>query len=101
MEFEHFKLSGVVLYAVCKTGVYLSTATLDKTHRILQIHPDNAIFLAEGDFRRIQLLRIDNQTGLIIYGGDANFPNYVEFVFQTFQLANTGEFNEGNNFLAE
>jgi hypothetical protein len=90
VEFEQFDSFDVAIYIVCNTGIYLSTAALNKTKKTLQIHSGNLIVLAKEKFQRIQLFRLNNQTGLIYYG--SNSYGIERYAFQIFQLTTTGKF---------
>jgi hypothetical protein len=93
MEFENFGPFGIALFSLCQTGVYLSSANLDKNARTVQIDFENRILLhSKQTFWRVQLLQINEHTGIAIYDHNRVLlsGHARGHTLQMFKLTNTG-----------
>jgi CRISPR/Cas system CMR-associated protein Cmr3 (group 5 of RAMP superfamily) len=91
IEFEQFGLFGVAFVSICRTGAYLSRAILKKNNRTVQIDFKNRVLVhSDHVFWRLQLLRIDNQTGIAVYNHNRTTTPDNGHTLQTFRVTNTG-----------
>lgn len=93
-EFEYFGSVGVALFHICNVGVYLSVANLNFKTRTVQVDFGNRVRVhAKRGSCRVQLLKIDDQTGVAIHEHNKLIRNAGGHILETFRLTDTGNLN--------
>lgn len=94
VEFEYFGSFGVALFYICHTGAYLSVANLNLKTRTIQVDFGNRILVdARRGFCRIQLLKIDDRTGIAMTNHGRGGCDALGHTFETFRLTDAGKLN--------